>query len=255
MGKKTAKEEMLDAIKERCKQDVVLLPEGNSTFQFTCKACGKCCFNRTGANSIILSPYDMFQILKHVPEPIDKNQFIKEHFVFHVGDSSALPIIYLNEKVKDGKNICVFLEKQENSYKCKIHTYKPSVCRMYPVGRATNNLGDFAYFLQKDTCGKTTKDSDTHTLDEWIPNRELSQKAFLEFSKFTTELYKVIPREVLLNLNEIVEPEVYVQIYNMFFDLLYLNYDYSKDFFSQFENNTSLVFKLFEKIAGLLKEN
>jgi hypothetical protein len=46
---------------------------------------------------------------------------------------------------------CSFLD--ENN-KCKIHTARPGVCRLFPLGRYWEDETHFKYILQKDQCNK-----------------------------------------------------------------------------------------------------
>jgi hypothetical protein len=46
---------------------------------------------------------------------------------------------------------CSFLD--ENN-KCKIHTARPGVCRLFPLGRYWEDETHFKYILQKDQCHK-----------------------------------------------------------------------------------------------------
>lgn len=212
----------------------------NDSFKFTCKACGKCCHNRNEGQTIIVSPYDMFRIVKNA-NPEDPTAFIQKHFDFYIGDSSGLLIASL--KIKDlfnGENICTFLKKRDGSLKCSIHSHKPSACRLFPLGRMIDAKGkEVTYFLQKDIhCNMDIKEEerDEHTLKEWMPDMEETEEAFFEFSNMVGRLEKVIVSRKIKNSDKIPLTMKHVY-YEKLDEYLYIKYDYSKDFKEQFKKN------------------
>ena len=46
---------------------------------------------------------------------------------------------------------CTFLD---GNGRCTIHTSRPGVCRLFPLGRYYDDGGDFRYFLQAKECPK-----------------------------------------------------------------------------------------------------
>jgi len=230
-------DDMLKELKEKL-GDLDIL-EKDSSFKFTCKACGQCCHNRTEGQTIIVSPYDMFRIIKNA-NPEDPAVFIKKHFDFYVGHTSGLLIASLKTKdLFSGDNICTFLKKRDGSLKCSIHDHKPSACRLFPLGRMIAKEEDVIYFLQKDihcNIGIKEEEKDEHTLREWIPDIEETEEAFFEFCNMTDRLESVIVSREVNKSNKIP-----TQMKNIYYktqdEYLYRKYDYSKDFKTQFTKN------------------
>lgn len=64
----------------------------------------------------------------------------------HKEDQVTLP----NLKMIGETQACGFLDGQE---RCSIHSYRPSICRLFPLGRYYENK-DFKYFFQTGECPK-----------------------------------------------------------------------------------------------------
>ena len=48
---------------------------------------------------------------------------------------------------------CVFLGSDS---RCLIHTFRPGICRMFPLARIYHEDGSFSYFLQEGECSHST---------------------------------------------------------------------------------------------------
>ena len=96
------------------------------TFDFRCTCCGACCTNR---EDIVMSGYDVMRIQNHLG--IDFTELLEKYCELYVGRPSGIPLLRI--KPKGAKKICPFLFRS----KCKIHEVKPTVCALFPVGRAT----------------------------------------------------------------------------------------------------------------------
>lgn len=128
--------------------------EETDTFNFSCKACGDCCRKRS--EPIMLTGYDIFRIATELKiEPIE---VIKKYTRGYVGNNSKLPVVVLKER-PDGS--CSLLRNG----KCMVHSNKPMVCAIYPLGRFyLTEEEKFGYFQQNITCGT----DEQHTLKEWL---------------------------------------------------------------------------------------
>lgn len=223
------------------------------TFKFSCVACGKCCHNRTKSATIIVSPYDMFRIVQnHAPE--DPNAFIDKHFEFYIGDSSGLLLANLKSKdIFGGDNICTFLKKRDGKYQCSVHAYKPSACRLFPLGRVALEDNEIKYLLQKDvSCNMHIPEDqrDEHTLEEWMPDMKETEKAFFEFSEAVNKLTQVINLNAFNKSEKIGDKEKNLY-YNLLDHTFYRQYDYSKDFFEQFNKNIENLLKVTKDLVAL----
>ena len=217
----------------------------DDTFKFHCDQCGKCCTYR---DDIILSPMDIFKMARELKiTPVD---FYHEYCVFNIGEHTRMPIVRLGSVGKDYH--CVLLK----NHKCSVHTVKPAVCGMFPLGRYmsfekdTYDQADFAtnkvkYLLQPPDCGD---DSEEHTVHEWLSGFDinLEDEVFVEWQKaisqFGNKIKELEKKQDMLTMMEIW---FVVRV------VLYLQYDTSKDFLPQFKNNTEHLMKLLDNIPKL----
>ena len=117
-------------------------------FEFQCDCCGKCCEFR---NDIILSPIDLQRIAHYFERDIP--YIVHRYCNVYIGNDSKLPVITL--KSVGRKQSCPFLVKK----KCSINCVKPTVCRLFPLGRVKMVSEDeseskMQYFIQYIECGK-----------------------------------------------------------------------------------------------------
>ena len=217
----------------------------DDTFKFHCDQCGKCCTYR---DDIILSPMDIFKMARELKiTPVD---FYHEYCVFNIGEHTRMPIVRLGSVGKDYH--CVLLK----NHKCSVHTVKPAVCGMFPLGRYmsfekdTYDQADFAtnkvkYLLQPPDCGD---DSEEHTVREWLSGFDinLEDEVFVEWQKAISQCgNKIKELEKKQDMLTMVEVWFVVRV------VLYLQYDTSKDFLPQFKNNAEHLLKLLNNIPKL----
>jgi len=131
-----------------------------STFQFSCEACGNCCRKR--AEPILLTGIDILNIAR--AKQITTRDVIEKYTTTYIGGSSKLPLAVLKEREYDGS--CSFLR----AGKCSIQNDKPIVCRMYPLGRYFDPRDDSVNYFMIDggaQCGNPDT-AKTWTLKEWL---------------------------------------------------------------------------------------
>ena len=196
----------------------------DDSFRFHCNACGQCCKNR---DDILLNPYDLYRIANHLN--IEMGQVIQDYCVWYVGQTSKLPVVTVN--IKD---TCPFLENN----RCRIHAAKPTVCALYPLGRAGTEDG-IRYIVQDVKCGT---DEEEQTVRSWLSGYGLDDSEEW-FAKWQSTIIPLTGR-----MNAIAE-KASERIMNMVAQgllvALYVNYDREGPFMAQFKENVS-------KIDGLL---
>lgn len=107
-----------------------------------CRGCHKCC---TGmGNSVVLDPYDVYRLQKGLGKEFPE-MLAAELVELNVTGGVILP----NLKMTGTEERCVFLNREG---RCSIHTVRPGVCRLFPLGRVYDRNGDFQYFLQMGEC-------------------------------------------------------------------------------------------------------
>ena len=97
-------------------------------FHFHCDQCGECCKNRV---DILLSPFDLCRMAKALNKPLP--DVLQEYGNLYLGNTSKMPLVSLKMREDNGK--CPFLMDDN---RCKIHSNKPTVCALYPLGRGAS---------------------------------------------------------------------------------------------------------------------
>ena len=199
----------------------------DDTFQFRCKRCGKCCHNR---NDILLNPLDLFKIANYFGKT--PAEIVHRYCNLFIGSSSKMPIIKVQFIGTD--NHCPFLFDK----RCSIHSCKPTVCALYPLGRTNgpphdkHPNGTTAYILQKINCGDQRE---THIVRDWLEDSGVPiEDPF--FHKWTSFHNALCP--MLIKFEKHTSPSYFEQLINYIGSILYLCYDIRKDFMEQFESNT-----------------
>lgn len=222
--------------------DFVDVKSLDDEFRFSCSdGCGECCLNRDG-DEITVSPYDLYVIRKHFANNDKFNE--EKHFEFHMGKNSSLPVCTLkNKEVYGGDVICTFLKKKDEKYKCSIHESKPSICRMFPVGRVTDRDGNISYKVFKEVlCNENIpyEERDKHTLREWCPNIEDSDRAAKMFFAFRGKYKKLIQKKKFDDVDRNI-------LFTLLHTILYTDkYDFNNDFHIQFETHLNKALEAVE---------
>ena len=124
-----------------------------------CHGCSSCC--RGMGESIVLDPMDIFRLCQglHMTfEGLMASDFVELNIVDH--------LILPNLKMGDGA--CPFLNEEG---RCRIHAYRPGICRLFPLGRIYEEHS-FAYFLQVHEC---PKNKTKVKVKKWLDPPELTK--------------------------------------------------------------------------------
>ena len=219
-----------------------------------CEGCSDCCRN-TG-DTIILDPYDMYLLCagtgKSFQDMIEKEIEIrlvdgiilpnlmqhhdrKEKTADRSGRPSAEGDIRSEEKDLEKEqetplktedrteDCCPFLS---DAGRCTIHSFRPGLCRLYPMGRYYTEEG-FRYILQKDEC--TDRPKTPVLLRDWLGIEDLPRyEAFvLVWHDFKKELQRPVPA-----LTQRSRDSVLRYVLQIFFVHPYLT---KQDFYPQFK--------------------
>ena len=217
-------------------------------FKFNCTMCGKCCKGRT---DILLNPKDVYNLAKELD--LAPMQVIEKYCEVYVGQDSRIPIVRL---VPIGPHqICPLLKGN----RCSVHNAKPTVCAIFPIGRAFSvpmeqagkiefSENDIQYILQPVTCGDKRKE---HTVREWLTDFNIP----VDDPFFVYWQTNVCRLSVAIRALEKTFPEgVMVQIFNMLFASIYVNYLTTQDFQEQFEKNVGKAVELVETIPKKVED-
>ena len=134
-------------------QDIVEISDGkvygtNDMVKAACNDCAGChsCCEGMG-DTILLDPYDVYRLTMGLGKSFE--QLLAAEIELHVEAGVIVP----NLKMDAGKNQCFFLNDEG---RCRIHTLRPGLCRVFPLGRIYEENG-ISYFLQKEACKKENR--------------------------------------------------------------------------------------------------
>ena len=195
------------------------------TFDFSCDRCGRCCRER---EDILLNPADLFRIARFLGLP--PGEIAKRYCEGYIGSDSRIPVIRL--KPKPYRKTCPFLGPEG----CSVHAAKPTVCALFPLGRAYIYPKDkLVYFCQDVSCGAKTE---THTAREWLAEfgREYEDSDTLAWMKLTPRLSLWMHKHEP-SLSETKKQDLWAQMLR----LCYLQYDIRQPFTPQFAANTAAL--------------
>ena len=204
------------------------------TFDFRCTCCGACCTNR---EDIVMSGYDVMRIQNHLG--IDFTELLEKYCELYVGRPSGIPLLRI--KPKGAKKICPFLFRS----KCKIHEVKPTVCALFPVGRATafdkeSGKPEVMYFVQQTNCG--AKDV-SNNLQEWI------RGCISEYDEKCGMLWNQMLRAVLAFISGI-KGEISGYTYSYVVQIMYCGYENVEDFAEEITSRIDQIKELEKKMNG-----
>lgn len=126
-----------------------------------CRGCHSCCQGMGG--SIILDPMDIHNL--RVNLGVSFEELLAERIELQVAEGIVLP----NLKMAGKTESCSFLD---GDGRCSIHSFRPGLCRLFPLGRYYEN-GRFFYYLQSRECPKPDKTK--VKVKKWLGIPELRQ--------------------------------------------------------------------------------
>lgn len=188
-----------------------------------CKGCSSCCQGMGG--SIVLDPFDVYRLEKGLHESFEA--LLSSHLELQVVDGIILP----NLKMAGAQERCTFLDE---SGRCSIHTFRPGICRIFPLGRYYEGES-FRYFLQIHECAN--KNRSKVKVHKWIDMPDAKR-----YDAYICEWHKL-----LMRFEDVLEkdPERAKEINMLLLVTFYQTpYDMERDFYEQF----------YERLNGI-KEN
>lgn len=141
-----------------------------------CEGCSDCC--RSMGNSIILDPYDIYRLTIGLRRSFEK--LLDKEIELNLVEGIILP----NLKMSGIQEKCSFLNEEG---RCTIHSFRPGICRIFPLGRYYENES-FQYFLQVHECRKEPKTK--IKVQKWIdtPNPKQNETFTIEWHYFLKAL-------------------------------------------------------------------
>ena len=184
-------------------------------------------YSRGMGDSIKLDPLDVYRLETNLGLTFE--DLMNSHIELHVAEGSILP----NLRMTGAKEKCTFLN--ENG-RCKVHAFRPGLCRLFPLGRYYEEKG-FFYYLQNSECPKKNKTK--IKVSKWLDVPDL--KNYEDFAAKWHFLLKDIR-----NLLEEKEEEQLTKDLNMYvLNLFYTQpFESGRDFYVQFEERLGQMRKL-----------
>lgn len=181
-----------------------------------CKGCSDCCRNM--GSSIVLDPYDCFELCKNLKESFEK--LLSYAIELQVVDGIILP----NLKMTGNEETCTFLNEQG---RCSIHSFRPGFCRMFPLGRIYEE-GGFQYFFQVQECKMEPKTK--VKIQKWLGIPDIRR-----YEAFVTKWHYFL-KDVEKILGSFQDEASLKNISMYLLKNFYLTpYDENQDFYIQFE--------------------
>lgn len=200
----------------------------SDSFNFECKGCGRCC-NCSIVGDIPLNGVDIYHIAKGLALEDTLPVLVAYCQDPYPGDTSKVPVRLL--AFDDGTGRCKLLTKNG---KCSVHTEKPTVCALFPLGRMhvvdkSSKEAEFVYFAPPQSedlpCSNSLK---SQTLRQW-------KDAFsIEIRDEETEMWIVLSQKISTLITE--------------YDL------YSSDFAKQFFLLFDIMLYVFDTAEGIVPQ-
>lgn len=169
-----------------------------------CEGCSACCHGR--GDTITLDPLDIFQLKTGLQASFE--QLMTRGISLGVVNGIIRPSMMMTEE-EDSK--CIFLNEKGL---CDIHTFRPGLCRLFPLGRAYED-GEIKYILLTGECVRENRTK--VKVRKWIdmPDMGTYEKFLLAWHGFLKEIEAAVAdaqdEAFAKNLNMYVLQKFYVE--------------------------------------------
>lgn len=184
-----------------------------------CIGCSDCC--RGMGSSILLDPMDIWRLTSNLKT--DFNSLLDKYVELGMVDGLIMPNLKL---AGDGES-CSFLTKEG---RCGIHTFRPGICRLFPLGRIYEENG-FKYFLQVYECAKTDKTK--IKVKKWLGIQDIKS-----YEKFVWDWHDFVNKceEALVELEEGQQKVLTLYLLKTFYQTTYPADDFYEEFYKRLNN-------------------
>lgn len=182
-----------------------------------CTGCSACCSGM--GNSIVLDPMDLYRLTRGLG--VGFQDLMNGYIELNVVDGVILP----NLKLKGEEERCAFLSDEG---RCRIHSIRPGICRLFPLGRLYREDGSgFDYILQIHECRHTSRSK--IKVKKWIDTPDLKQ-----YEAFVMDWHRClekIEKRVKEQSDEAAAKALIMKLLTLFY---VQPYDGQRDFYAQF---------------------
>ncbi|MBR1684894.1 MAG: YkgJ family cysteine cluster protein [Clostridia bacterium] len=192
----------------------------DTPFSFHCTLCGACC---QGREDLLLTPFDLSHLSRYLHK--DHEQILQDYCIWYVDETIPVPLVALRMRRHD--NACPFLLGRA----CTVQKAKPSVCALFPLECVGMQGGALRFLPPTTHCGAAAP---LHTIRSYIksgprPDSEDCLRVWhLAIHQITHRMQK-LQKQLL--------PDLFSQLQESLFDLLYIDYPEGCDMFSCFQEN------------------
>lgn len=190
-----------------------------------CSGCSSCC--RGMGQSILLDPYDIFQLQTATGQNFAG--LMQEKIELCVEKGIILPAL----KMQSATDACGFLDREG---RCRIHQYRPGLCRLFPLGRHYDDKG-LHYFVLEDAC--RIQNRTKVKIRKWLDIPALSQ--YEKFLVTWHDLRKELQKQIMERQSDSYTQKVNVRFLELYFQR---PYDTEADFYQQFAERKETADKL-----------
>lgn len=195
-----------------------------------CKGCSSCCQGM--GQSIVLDPYDIWQLERGLNCTFAELLQEKELIELSIEDGIILPNLIMQGTMEK----CGFLNEEG---RCRIHAFRPGLCRLFPLGRNYENH-KLQYFLLEDACictsmtkvkvKKWLEIQDSRRYEEFLIKwHDLRRRLKDKFADLETDMESGLSEmDIMKDIN--------IKLLNIFYETQYLE----DDFYGQFDERTEL---------------
>lgn len=179
-----------------------------------CKGCSSCC--KGMGNSVVLDPYDVWRLERGLGIPFA--QMIGNQVMLSVVDGLVLPSLNMESTGR-----CPFLTEEG---RCGIHTFRPGICRLFPLGRYYHD-GGFSYVLMTGEC--KVENRSKVKIEKWLGESDIKT-----YEQFVMQ-WKNILEQTREQIGKITDLEQQKQLSMLLLQKYYLS-PYGSDFFAEFSS-------------------
>lgn len=202
-----------------------------------CKGCSYCC--QEMGESVVLTPLDICELTLHLGKSFD--ELMEDKIELYMTDGMVMPNLKMTGETKayGSKEVCGFLNEEG---RCSIHSFRPGLCRLFPLGRnyeikqvetedGIKEIKGFQYFIVKDSCpnlnGTKVK------IEKWlgIPNLKKNEEFITEWHYFCKDFQEEMQRLLRAGEDERVK-KINVAMLELFYRK---PYEKGRSFYEQFE--------------------
>ena len=177
---------------------------------------------------MILNPYDVWQLERNLHKSF--SELINDRLELGVSEGMILP----NLKMAGQQELCGFLDKNG---RCSIHSFRPDICRLFPLGRQYGEK-EIAYIFLEHACPKPNKTK--IKIKKWlgIPEIEKHEAFLLCWHGIQKKVQNMAQKEEEDTVREL----------NMYVLQLFFVESYAEEFYEEFEKRAVMLGKLLEKL-------